>query len=84
MREFLSEESGEEESGPAWEQQGFEHKASYEYPHNLLPYGPEAYGAFWEKWLEELVTPPPHDYYQQNAASVIEQYDKRTADNQNS
>ena len=84
MREFLSEESGEEESGPAWEQQGFAHKASYEYPHNLLPYGPEAYGAFWEKWLEELVTPPPQDYYQQNAASVIAHYDKRTADNQNS
>ena len=78
-REFLSEES-EEETGPAWEQADFTNKASYEYPHNLLPYGPEAYGAFWEQWLDELVAPTPHDYYQQNAASVIAHYDKRHAD----
>ena len=39
--------------------------------------GPEAYGAFWEQWLEELTAPTPHDYYQRNAASVIEEYDKK-------
>ena len=79
IREFLSEES-EAETGPAWEQPDFINKASYEYPHNLQPYGPEAYGAFWEQWLDELVAPTPYDYYQQNAASVIAHYDKKYAD----
>ena len=78
IREFLSDES-EEETGPSWEQPDFINKASYEYPYNLQPYGPEAYGAFWEQWLDELVAPTPQDYYQQNAASVIAQYDKRYA-----
>ena len=74
----MSDESEEEaEYGPAWEHMSFDDRASYEYPHNLLPYGPEAYGAFWERWLEEVIAPPPQDYYQQNAASVIEHYDKR-------
>ena len=82
-REFLSDES-EEETGPAWEQPDFINKASYEYPYNLQPYGPEAYGAFWEQWLDELVAPTPHDYYQQNAASVIAHYDKRYADKEDS
>ena len=80
--EFYSEEPEEEEEyGPAWEHIWFQDNAIYEYPHNLLPYGPEAYGAYWERWLAEVITPPPQDYYQQNAASVIAQYDKRKAHN---
>ena len=77
-KEFLSDGSDiENDIGPAWEHNEFANMKSYEYPYDLLPYGSEAYGAFWEQWLEELVAPTPHDYYQQNAASVIEAYDKR-------
>ena len=76
-KEFLSEESDNDiDNGPAWEQSDFKNMKSYEYPYNLQPYGPEAYGAFWEQWLEELAAPTPHDYYQQNAASINEVYDK--------
>ena len=77
-REFLSDVS-EDEPGPSWEQPDFINKASYEYPDNLQPYGPEAYGAYWEQWLDELVAPTPQDYYQQNAASVIAHYDMKYA-----
>ena len=74
------EESEEEaEYGPTWEHMCFQDNATYEYPDNLLPYGPEAYGAYWERWLAEVIAPPPYDYYQQNAAAVIAQYDKRRA-----
>ena len=77
-REFLAQdEESDTIEGPAWEHNDFIDKKSYEYPYNLQPYGPEAYGAFWEQWLEELTAPTPHDYYQRNAASVIEEYDKR-------
>ena len=77
-KEFLAQdEESDNMEGPAWEQNDFQDKKSYEYPQNLQPYGPEAYGAFWEQWLEELTAPTPHDYYQQNAASVIEEYDKK-------
>ena len=73
-----SEESDvEAEPGPAWEHRWFQDSASYEYPVNLAPYGPEAYGAYWERWLAEIIAPPPADYYQQNAASVLAQYDSR-------
>ena len=79
---FNSEESEEEaEYGPAWEHVRFQENASYEYPENLAPYGPEAYVAYWERWLAEIIAPPPADYYQQNAASVVVQYDKRRAHN---
>ena len=75
-KEFLSDES-DIDTGPAWEQSDFKDMKSYEYPYDLQPYGPEAYGAFWEQWLDELAAPTPHDYYQQNAVSVIEVYDKK-------
>ena len=37
------------------------------FPADLSPYGPEAYGAYWEKWLAEVIRPPlPGYYYMQN------------------
>ena len=77
-KDFLSEVSEvESEKGPAWEHSVFHNKKAYEYPNDLQTYGPEAYGAFWEQWLEELAAPTPHNYYQINAASVIEAYDNK-------
>ena len=77
-KEFLSDGSDiENDIGPAWEHNDFTNMKSYEYPYDLQPYGSEAYGAFWEQWLKELAAPTPHDYYQRNAASVIEAYDKK-------
>ena len=39
------------------------------FPADLSPYGPEAYGAYWEKWLAEVIRPPlPGYYYMQNEA----------------
>ena len=62
------------EQGPSWEHMWFQGRESLDYPRNLRPYGPEAYGAFWESWLEEVIAPPPADYYHRNAAAVLADY----------
>ena len=78
-QEFFSEESEGEnnEPGPSWEHMWFQDHASHDYPPNLVTYGPEAYGAYWERWLAEIIAPPPADYYHPNAAAVLAQYDQR-------
>ena len=68
------EETGYYEPGPSWEHMWFQDHETHDYPWNLEPYGPEAYGAYWERWLEEVIAPPPADYYYRNAAAVLAKY----------
>ena len=49
--------------GPSWETAWFYGFESDQYPADLRPYGPEAYEAYCEAWLEEVQRPPPQDYY---------------------
>ena len=62
------------EQGPSWEHMWFQGRETHDYPWNLAPYGPEAYGAYWEQWLEEVIAPPPADYYYRNAAAICQRY----------
>ena len=50
------------------------------FPADLSPYGPEAYGAYWEKWLAEVIRPPlPGYYYMQNEA-ILTRRDSRNSE----
>ena len=62
---FFSDEEEQQgpDIGPSWETAWFYGFESDQYPANLRSYGPEAYEAYWETWLEEVQRPPPQDYY---------------------
>ena len=78
--EYFSDEAEEAEyyePGPSWEHIWFHDHASHGYPLNLAPYGPEAYGAYWERWLAEVIAPPPADYYHQHSAAALARYERR-------
>ena len=63
------------EAGPAWEHMWFAGYDSGRFPRNLQLYGPEAYGAYWEKWLEELSLPPPPGYYYMQNEAILSMQD---------
>ena len=65
---YMSEEDDieeEPENGPSWEHIWFHGQESDAFPADLRPYGPEAYGAYWEQWLAEIIRPPPPGYHYQ-------------------
>ena len=60
---FSEEEQKRPDIGPSWETAWYQGFESYQYPADLRLYGPEAYAAYWETWLDEVQRPPPQDYY---------------------
>ena len=63
--DFFSEEENTPgpEQGPTWEQIWFAECDANWYPADLRSYGPKAYEMYWEKWLADVIQPPPPDYY---------------------
>ena len=81
---YLSEyeEEGQEqpERGPAWERIWFSEYDSDRFPADLSPYGPETYGAYWEKWLAEVIRPPPPGHYDMQNEAILAKRDARDSE----
>ena len=67
----------EAENGPSWEHIWFHGQESDAFPADLRPYGPDAYGAYWEQRLAEVIRPPPPGYYYHQNEAIIRKYDAR-------
>ena len=68
------------EDGPSWEHIWFHGRESEQFPADLRSYGPEAYGAYWEKWLAEVIRPPPPGYYYIQNDAILSKYDARNSE----
>ena len=83
-QEYLSEKNDSDpeqpDIGPAWEHMWFQEYESDRFPDDLSPYGPEAYGAYWEKWLAEIIRPPPPGYYYIQKDAILAKHDARNSE----
>ena len=79
MSEEDDSESEEPEYGPSWEHIWFQGQESDAFPADLRSYGPDAYGAYWEQWLAEVIRPPPPGYYCSQNEAIIRKYDSRVS-----